>query len=413
MSSDSYTVTALIPTYNRAAYLPECLDSLLAQSRPPEQIIVVNDGSTDATKDVVAGYGDRILLIDKPNGGKSSAIIEGMKQCVGDLIWICDDDDVADKEGLAALVAAFEADPSLDIAMGLTQEFYDRDDQRHFVPRGPLLRAEESSIKLNFLEEMRTGVFAMLVRRAHYERTGSYRVDLVRSQDYDMTLRLLRAGKAACVDQVIYYYRQHQGVRGTSKEKTAATEMKKRWFDFNKKIFQTVLDDYTLEEFTPSFAKALSPDLRARAAHVERAVIFLRHGFWRTFSQSLAEILSTKPPEPLSEQEIHLASTAIISEIALPSLWQEPGVLVELRRLYGSSPYAPRLIQAFFGSIGYVLLRQLFLDRDFRLAFETTKAMARIMGWADAIVSLITSCLRGGLGQSGAKKIMAVLRGKK
>lgn len=58
-------VTALVPTYNRAQYLPECLDSLLKQSRKPDQIVVIDDGSTDETESIVSRYGDQVQYIKK------------------------------------------------------------------------------------------------------------------------------------------------------------------------------------------------------------------------------------------------------------------------------------------------------------------------------------------------------------
>ena len=59
------TVTIIVPTFNRARYLPECLDSLLAQTYEPTEIVVVNDGSTDETESVIEPYLDRVEYIEK------------------------------------------------------------------------------------------------------------------------------------------------------------------------------------------------------------------------------------------------------------------------------------------------------------------------------------------------------------
>ena len=66
--------TVIVPTFNRAAFIGETLDSLLAQSWPPGQIVVVDDGSTDGTPAALDRFGDRIEVIRKPNGGKATAL---------------------------------------------------------------------------------------------------------------------------------------------------------------------------------------------------------------------------------------------------------------------------------------------------------------------------------------------------
>ncbi len=68
----STNVTVIVPTFNRAQYLPACIESLIAQTNRAERIIVVDDGSTDETPAILAGYSDRIEAVRQENGGKSS-----------------------------------------------------------------------------------------------------------------------------------------------------------------------------------------------------------------------------------------------------------------------------------------------------------------------------------------------------
>ncbi len=72
------TVAVIIPTYNRTQFLVQALESVLNQSRPPDEIIVVDDGSTDGTADLLAGYKDRVRYLYKPNGGLPSALNFGL-----------------------------------------------------------------------------------------------------------------------------------------------------------------------------------------------------------------------------------------------------------------------------------------------------------------------------------------------
>ena len=67
-------VTVLIATYNRSKFIIESLESILNQTKPPKQIIIINDGSTDDTKNVLGHYLNKIVYLEKENGGKSTCI---------------------------------------------------------------------------------------------------------------------------------------------------------------------------------------------------------------------------------------------------------------------------------------------------------------------------------------------------
>lgn len=105
------TVSIIVPTFNRAHYLPECLDSLVAQTVAPLEIIVVDDGSEDATREVVARYNSPVIYIYKENGGKPSAVNLALQACKGDLIWLFDDDDVALPDAIEQRLEAFVKSP--------------------------------------------------------------------------------------------------------------------------------------------------------------------------------------------------------------------------------------------------------------------------------------------------------------
>ena len=105
------TVTVLVPTYNREDFLAECLDSILSQTLAPSQIIVINDGSTDHTLEVLEPYRDRIEYIETPQLGKPAAINAGLERVTGEYLWIFDDDDVALPEALARFVEPLENHP--------------------------------------------------------------------------------------------------------------------------------------------------------------------------------------------------------------------------------------------------------------------------------------------------------------
>lgn len=94
MTSPPARISVVVPTYNRAAALRECLDSILAQSAPAHEILVIDDGSTDETPEVLADYGDAVVPIAQANAGVSAARNAGIRRATGDWIAFLDSDDV-------------------------------------------------------------------------------------------------------------------------------------------------------------------------------------------------------------------------------------------------------------------------------------------------------------------------------
>lgn len=90
----SVTFAVIVPTYNRAHHVCAAIDSILAQDAPPEEVIVVDDGSTDDTLAVLARYGDRIRVIAQPNGGASAARNAGAAAATADWLTFLDSDDL-------------------------------------------------------------------------------------------------------------------------------------------------------------------------------------------------------------------------------------------------------------------------------------------------------------------------------
>ena len=90
--SNQELVSVIIPTYNRASYLVQSLESVLAQSYRSLEVIVVNDGSNDETRAILEPYRRRIAYYEKTNGGKSSALNLGLKHISGEYVWVFDDD---------------------------------------------------------------------------------------------------------------------------------------------------------------------------------------------------------------------------------------------------------------------------------------------------------------------------------
>jgi glycosyltransferase involved in cell wall biosynthesis len=104
-------ISVIVTTYNQAAYIAPALDSVLAQTSAPDEIVVVDDGSTDATPDVIAPYRDRIMYIHQPNQGVAQSRNTGIRATQGDLLAFLDGDDLWEPDKLAVQMAAAAAHP--------------------------------------------------------------------------------------------------------------------------------------------------------------------------------------------------------------------------------------------------------------------------------------------------------------
>lgn len=131
-------VTVVMPAFNAEAYITESIGSVLAQTYPNWELIVVNDGSTDATGSILHGYTDpRIICFHKANGGIGSARNRALEVARGIYICFLDADDLMPPRSLEARVALLEQDPGLGIADGRVL-FYDARMEnviRIFTPR--------------------------------------------------------------------------------------------------------------------------------------------------------------------------------------------------------------------------------------------------------------------------------------
>jgi glycosyltransferase involved in cell wall biosynthesis len=106
-------ISVVIPSYNRASLIPETLDAVLSQTVPPDEVIVVDDGSDDNTQSVLASYGNRIRPIYIPNSGDLVARNTGLREARGRLVAFCDSDDLWTADFLAHMSSQWRATADL------------------------------------------------------------------------------------------------------------------------------------------------------------------------------------------------------------------------------------------------------------------------------------------------------------
>lgn len=102
------TVSIIVNNYNYGRFVGQAIESALAQTYPKVEVIVVDDGSTDDSREVIAGYGDRVIPVLKANGGQASAFNAGFKVSTGDLILFLDSDDMLEPNAIEAVVGEWQ-----------------------------------------------------------------------------------------------------------------------------------------------------------------------------------------------------------------------------------------------------------------------------------------------------------------
>ena len=247
-------VDVIVPTFNRSSYLPECLDSLLNQTLAPAQLIVVNDGSVDDTEDVLRSYSASITCVSTVNLGKPRAIDLGLERVRADYVWFFDDDNVAIRDALERFVEPLERYPEYGFSYST----------KYLAPSGPLGRigrpTAETSIPPEaechllgaLLDHNFMGGAGVLARSRCYEEIGGFRPELIRSQDYDLVIRLARRYPGIRVaGGPTYYSRQHSGSRGSQSDTFSSDLRFAKWLEYDRMIFRRLYREMLLEEYLP------------------------------------------------------------------------------------------------------------------------------------------------------------------
>lgn len=343
-------ITFLVPTYNRSGMLADCLDSIVRESGLNDEILVVDDGSTDQTAQILERYRAnhyRPLRIEwLENGGKSRALNHGLRITKAPLVWIVDDDDVLLAGARQSLISLLEAGPGADFAYGRHERFADSPDcLPHQCPRlgtGYWTSTGQKDFLIATLEDMFAHQPGMLVRRSLYERVGPFDEELPRSIDYEMLVRLAEHGRAAGTDEVVFLQRQHDGVRGPAAAPVDGCQRDANWAARDREIFLTLRARLPLESYLPT--RKIDSATHRRQALIQRGTIMARKGLW---PQAMADYHTAVAlhAKPLTETEQAIARRAFGSKYAdghldeaalvtrgLAALAQTPGPGAELAK---------------------------------------------------------------------------------
>lgn len=192
-------VSVIIPVYNSQRFLAEAVASVRAQNYAPLEIIIVDDGSTDGTAEVVRGLGDDICYVYQANAGPAAARNRGLGLAQGEFIAFQDADDVWAGNKLALQMNLLEQRPTVQAVLGYAQWVYTADDGTLIPLAGDLAEPRLISV-----------LQGALFRRAVFDQVGLLDEQLRRGEDTDWYLRAFEQGMQVFTHQdVVLYYRRH------------------------------------------------------------------------------------------------------------------------------------------------------------------------------------------------------------
>ena len=216
-----FLVSAIIPTYNRSAVLPRALESVLAQTRQPDEVIVVDDGSTDGTGDMLRErfakrFGDRLRYAWQPNAGVSAARNHGMRLARGDFFAFLDSDDtwLPDKTQRQADWLTRHPDHGMVLwDVERTDDALCRIDVFH---RRDVIPADGWVLRWLLPNPSLAPVSAMM-RREVFEDVGGFDEHLRTAEDIEYHLRIAARWRIGLVDEILASaVRGHHGLSATS-----------------------------------------------------------------------------------------------------------------------------------------------------------------------------------------------------
>ena len=204
------SISVVISSYNYAHFLGETIQSVLAQTCPAREVIVIDDGSSDDSVAVARSFGDRVRVVEQENGGVCVARNNGARLATGDVLAFLDSDDIWLPRKLERQAEAFSSDPEVGlVSCGI----------RFFNPRGETI-VEYNEGKSGWCAKdillykepvLNTTASAVAVRRDVFEAAGGFdpRRELFAAEDREFASRAARLAKIAFVPEILVDYRIH------------------------------------------------------------------------------------------------------------------------------------------------------------------------------------------------------------
>ncbi len=285
--------SVVIPVRDMAGYLPEAIESVLAQEGCDWDLAIVDDGSTDGSKDVARRYAsERVRVIDEGRlGGPAAARNRGLRDCRGDGVVFLDADDRLLKGSLARLVLPLERDPLLAVAYGEVLSI-DALGRPLGAGRPPVFRRRRPSG--NVLAALLRGTpiatpGAACIRRSHVEQAGGFR-SLPVGEDWELYCRLALRGRFLYLKgPPVLEYRSHPG---------SLTATRTEVVEHLQPAMDAIFSNADIRARVPSQVLAEQRRRCIAGAHAYAGRLALKHHRWAAARRHLFECLRRDPVRP-------------------------------------------------------------------------------------------------------------------
>jgi len=254
-------ISVLMPVYNSALFLPQAVESILAQSFKNFELIIVDDGSTDGSLQIAKSYSDeRVKVFSQSNIGISKSRNRLLSLSKGKYIAWMDSDDISLPERLEMQYDYLRLNDDV-VALGVGTEFIDEDGMKICQWRTPISHDDIDNAHIKGQGGAITFPSSMMLKSS-FEIVGEFDENVTGAEDLCLFLRLAEQGQLANVSKTLYQYRQHiNSISHASKQKI---------FEDNQRVVKAACIRRGLD-----FKGALS-DIRLP----ERQDIYIKWGWW-------------------------------------------------------------------------------------------------------------------------------------
>lgn len=306
-------VSIVIPSYDHAAYLNAAIDSILGQDYPRIELIVIDDGSTDASPDILRSYGSRFHWEIQRNQGQVATLNKGWLMSRGDILGYLSADDLLLERAVSSAVRCLQQNRDAVLAYC---------DFNLIDPHSAVVRRVRTP-EFNYREMLTKLVCppgpGAFFRRSAFDKAGTWHTGFRQMLDYEYWLRLGLHGRFVRIPEVLAAYRVHPG----SQSFAATTQIRPQE---PVKIIEAYFDGPLLpQELREARTEALS------TAHLHSAHLYFRTGNYRDGLAAMQRGFALYPRNALSLRPLRVAFNIVFNRIGHRLLWTLRGIFRSAR----------------------------------------------------------------------------------
>lgn len=302
-NTENLLVSIVVPAYNHARYLPEAIESVLNQDYQNVELIVLDDGSTDNTAEILRGYGDRIFWERHKNMGQANTLNKGWRMAKGEILAYLSADDILFPKAVSTCVSCLQDNPDAV----LCYPDFDLIDPESRVVRH--IVAPEYSYQEMVTKCICAPGAGAFFRRSAYAKAGEWDPVLRHSPDYEYWLRLGLHGRFTHVGANLAAFRAHEGSQSFAQTTVERAEEAIR-----------IIDKYYHRPDLPAEIVA-AKNQSFSSANVLVAQLHLRSGRYKEAASRIKQAIYLSPHTLLSVKVLRMLANGLSNRLFHKMLW--------------------------------------------------------------------------------------------